>query len=117
MNMKKGKDTLIYLRTHQHAQAEGSLKAQENMLRKCCRERNYHILKVIKDIGTGTDNALERPGIQKVIGYCSDDRYQGRRVRRVLVFSLDRISRDKHEVDRIIKQFAKQYNVDIISAR
>lgn len=113
-----GKDTLLYLRVSDRTQVEnGSLEAQENKLRKCCKERNYHILKVIKDIGTGTDNALIRPGFQKVIGYCSDDRYQGRRIRRVLVSGLDRISRDKQEVETIVNLFAKQFGVDIISVK
>lgn len=101
----------LYLRVSTRDQAEEgySIGEQEARLRSYCEAMNWTVRKVHTDPGYSGGN-MERPALQELI-----QDIEAGKVRRVLVYKLDRLSRSQLDTLYLIDKVFVANNVDFIS--
>ena len=103
--------TAIYVRVSTDAQFEEgySIDAQEQKLKQWCELKDYHNYEVYQDGGWSGSN-LERPAMKKLI---SD--ILNHRVKRVVVYKLDRLSRSQKDTLFLLEELFIPNNVEFYS--
>ena len=103
--------TAIYVRVSTEAQFEEgySLEAQIERLKKYCESKNYGNIEVFEDGGWSGSN-IDRPALKRLI-----EAIKMRRVARVLVFKLDRLSRSQKDTLYLIEEVFLPYGVEFCS--
>jgi DNA invertase Pin-like site-specific DNA recombinase len=102
--------TIGYVRVSTQEQAnEGvSLDAQEARIGAYCLAMDWDVSEVIRDAGKSA-KSLKRPGMAKVLAGIRDGS-----IERVIVLKLDRLTRNRRDLDEIIDDCAK-HNVALVS--
>ena len=98
-------ETAIYLRvsTEEQAQEGFSIRAQEQKLKDYARIKDWSIYKIYADEGISGKNLTERPAMQELIA----DVESGA-VENVLVFKIDRLTRNTADLIYLTDLFNKQ---------
>ena len=105
------KITAVYVRVSTDAQFEEgySIDAQEEKLRQWCRLKDYTNVEVYQDGGWSGSN-LDRPAMKKLISDITC-----RRVGRVVVYKLDRLSRSQKDTLFLLEEVFIPYDVEFYS--
>ena len=107
------KKAIMYIRVSTEEQLENfSLKTQEEICKKEAAKRGYSIDKVFREEGKSAKSITGRPTLIKLMEYC---RNKKRKIGALIVYRLDRISRDTADYLAIRKKLT-EYGVSIISA-
>ena len=103
--------TAVYVRVSTDAQFEEgySIDAQEEKLRQWCRLKDYTNVEVYQDGGWSGSN-LDRPAMKKLISDITC-----RRVGRVVVYKLDRLSRSQKDTLFLLEEVFIPYDVEFYS--
>ena len=99
-------ETAIYIRvsTEEQAQEGFSIRGQEEKLKDYARIKEWSIYNIYIDEGISGKNIIERPAVNKMI----NDIENGK-VKNVLVFKIDRLTRNTGDLVYLIDLFSK-YN-------
>lgn len=105
------KVTALYVRVSTDAQFEEgySIEAQEKKLKQWCALKDYTHFEVYQDGGWSGSN-LDRPAMKKLI---SD--IMNRRIGRVVVYKLDRLSRSQKDTLYLLEELFVPYGVEFYS--
>ena len=103
-------DVVIYARYSSHNQTEQSIEGQLNVCYDYAKQNNLNVLdEYIDRAYTGTNDS--RPNFQRMLEDAKTRTFQG-----ILVYQLDRFSRNKYD-SVIAKYELKKYGVKVISAK
>ena len=91
--------TVIYVRVSTEDQVDFSPDAQEKRCRELAKQRGLSGVEVLADEGCSGKN-LDRPAMQQLLAGVGEGR-----VRHVVIWSLDRLSRDQGDFDTLVKLF------------
>lgn len=109
LNRLPGKSAVVYARYSSHNQRDVSIEQQVNACRKFAADNDLEIIRVYDDHAmTGTND--NRPDFQRMIQDSASGAFDY-----VLVYSLDRFSRDKYD-SVIHKHTLKENGVRVLSA-
>lgn len=91
-----------YIRVSTDMQAKGDvgLEKQARRIRDACLKKNFSLLRVYEDVGTGVgpDNVIRRPGLLDAL-------HEANRSGAILVISdVSRLTRNKDEGERLLKE-------------
>ena len=104
-------DVVLFLRYSSNAQNEQSIEGQQRECEKFCKQNKYRIVGTYIDRATSASKDLEkRVNFLRMIKDSEKRQFQG-----VVVYSLDRFSRDRY-VTATYKHKLKQNGVKLISA-
>lgn len=104
---------VVYLRVSTEEQVDNySLSTQQSICQKEAERRGLQIVKVFKEEGRSAKTILGRPILIDLLEYCRKNR---REVSALIVYRLDRISRQISDYLSIRKKLA-EYEVTLISA-
>ena len=76
-------------------------------------KNGYKIVKTFKDEGISAKD-LNRPGLQSLLEYCSDEK---NKVKAVIIWKLDRISRNVGDYSATLAPFFANYDINTVSFR
>jgi site-specific DNA recombinase len=107
------KKAIIYLRVSTEEQVDNySLDTQEDICRKEAARRGYNVIEVFREEGKSAKSILGRPVLIKLLEYCRKNK---KKVQAVIIYRLDRISRQTADYLAIRKKLA-EFEVTLISA-
>ena len=113
LNSATTKNAILYLRVSSEEQVENfSLATQEEICRREATRRGYEIIETFREEGRSAKNISGRPELLKLLEFCRRNR---RMVGAVLIYRLDRISRQTQDYLYIRKRLF-DYGISIISA-
>ena len=100
---KKG--AVVYLRVSTEEQCDNySLDTQEDICKKEAERRKYEIIKAFREEGRSAKNISGRPALIEMLEYCRKHR---REIGAVIIYRLDRISRQTADYLAIRKKLAE----------
>lgn len=109
----QNKNAILYLRVSSEEQVENfSLGTQEEICRREATRRGYEIIETFREEGRSAKNISGRPELLKLLEFCRRNR---RMVDAVIIYRLDRISRQTQDYLYIRKKLF-DYGISIISA-
>jgi DNA invertase Pin-like site-specific DNA recombinase len=93
---------VIYVRVSSDLQgAHGaSLEAQESACRELARREDMRVVRVVRDVQTATDDALDRPRLQEALDLLDDGRAQA-----MIVWHVDRFSRNLRDAVGLVEDW------------
>lgn len=110
---ENGKRAIIYLRVSTEEQVDNfSLETQEDLCLKEAERRGYQVIEVFREEGRSAKTIMGRPILIGMLEYC---RKRKNNIHAVIVYRLDRISRQTGDYLAIRKKLAEN-NTIIISA-
>jgi len=98
----------VYLRASSDTQQESSMETQMAALRQFAKEHNFWITAIYKDYGS--TRTPKRPGLSRLLQKV----FHGSSVKKVLCWSMDRISRNPAEAKQI-SDFLNEKGVEIVT--
>lgn len=108
-----GKKAILYLRVSTEEQVDNfSLDTQEEICRKEAEKRGYEVIEVFREEGRSAKSILGRPILINLLEYCRKNKG---RIQAMLIYRLDRVSRQTADYLAIRKKLAEN-GVTIISA-
>lgn len=108
-----GKRAVIYLRVSSEEQVDNfSLSTQEDICRKEANKRGYEIIEVFREEGRSAKSITGRPVLINLLEYCRKNK---KRINAVIVYRLDRISRQTADYLAIRKKLGEK-DITIVSA-
>ncbi len=110
-NIKNG--AVIYLRVSSEEQVDNfSLSTQEDICRKEAARRSYSVVEIFKEEGRSAKTISGRPVLVQLLEYCRKNR---KKISAVVVYRLDRVSRQTTDYLAIRKKLA-DCDITVISA-
>lgn len=110
---EKPNNALIYIRVSSEEQVENfSLGTQEEICRKEAIKRGLEIIETFREEGKSAKSIVGRPILLQMLEYCRKNK---RNINAVLIYRLDRISRQTADYLAIRKKLA-EYGIALISA-
>ncbi|KKR18785.1 MAG: site-specific recombinase [candidate division CPR2 bacterium GW2011_GWC1_41_48] len=104
---------VIYVRVSSEDQVENySLGTQEDICRKDARNRGFDVLQVFKEEGRSAKTINGRPTLIEMLEFC---RKQKREIAAVIVYRLDRISRETADY-LVIRRKLTECDIKLVSA-
>jgi len=108
-----GKKAVIYLRVSTEEQVDNfSLDTQEEICRREATKRGYEVIEIFREEGKSAKTIIGRPVLINLLEYCRKNKH---RIQAVIVYRLDRISRQTSDYLAIRKKLTEN-DVTIISA-
>lgn len=107
------KKAVIYIRVSSEEQVENfSLGTQEEICRREAKYKGLEIVEVFREEGRSAKTITGRPVLLQMLDYCRKNRKE---IRAILVYRLDRLSRQTSDYLAIRKKLL-EYNISIMSA-
>ena len=105
---------VIYLRVSSEEQAKHgfSIENQKKDCLKFAEQKGYHVVKIFVDDGKSAKD-LNRPEAQDMISFCSKSKNN---IDAIIVWRLDRISRNTIDFHGVIRPFLMKHNINLLSA-
>ncbi|MBA7557214.1 hypothetical protein ES705_49956 [subsurface metagenome] len=92
---------------------EGTIEIQEKALKEYADKNNIELIQIFRDEGISGSKELEdRPGLFGLFDFIED----GRDIKGVLIFKLDRLARDLYIQEHLIKKL-ELLNLELISIK
>ena len=108
-----GKRAIIYLRVSSEEQVDNfSLSTQEDICRKEAKKREYEIIEVFREEGRSAKSITGRPVLINLLEYCRKNK---QRINAVIVYRIDRISRQTSDYLAIRKKLGEK-GIEVISS-
>jgi len=104
---------VLYLRVSTEEQVDNySLETQENICKKEAERKNFEIMQIFREEGRSAKTIIGRPALVEMLEFCRKNK---REISTVIIYRLDRISRQTADYLAIRRKLA-ECDITLVSA-